>query len=116
MGALSVADVLDRAADLIEPEGAWTQGDIARTAQGQATRPESPDAVCWCAMGALMKVDGGYPYKAIEAVEAIIRKPRGLPPLRRLAWFNDNKRRTQAEVVAKIREAAAVARGESPHV
>ncbi|MFA6031846.1 MAG: hypothetical protein WC889_02965, partial [Myxococcota bacterium] len=59
MSDLSVADVLERAADLIEPEGAWTQGESARDANGKPLKQGSDhNAVCWCVLGAIGKVAG----------------------------------------------------------
>ena len=105
---LSVADALERAADLIEPEGAWTQGALYRDALGEPAGAASGKAVCWCAVGALNEVRGPFS-DAFEAVEALLPKPRTFH-LRPLSDWNDAPGRTQAEVVAKLREAAALAR------
>lgn len=44
------------ARELISDPAKWTTGYYARTANGQCTNSENPDAVCWCAFGALWKV------------------------------------------------------------
>jgi hypothetical protein len=108
MTDLSVADVLDRAADLIEPEGAWSDGDVARDRSGNATYSMDPGAVCWCALGAIWR----------EAEIAGINRYASEIPMAELvggsvAIFNDAPGRTQAEVVAKLREAASLARDTS---
>lgn len=117
--ALSVADVLERAADRVEPEGNWTQGAFSRTASGchngDLVAPRKP--ACWCVLGAIAKEAGHNPVD-----------PWVINPLARDAMnafeitvgtaasdWNDVPERTQAEVVAKLREAAAIARTEARH-
>jgi len=102
MANLTVAEVLDRAADLIEPAGAWTQGKWG-----------SPET-CMCAEGAIFAACEASPMYdrnripgAIGVLTSMLPAiPRGNP----IAFWNDDPERTQAEVVAKLREAAALAR------
>lgn len=105
---LSVADVLERAADLIEPEGAWTQGCGSRDDSGanldDAEPGEGGPAVCFCAAEAIWRVNALY-YGINPAHQFMMRFVGGEIP----KW-NDAPERTQAEVVAKLREAAALAR------
>lgn len=101
--ALSVADILDRAADLIEPEGAWIQGDWALDAEGNAAGYHG--GVCWCADGAILQVAHSIPGGPDEAWEAFTDAV-GVS----LIGFNDAPGRTQAEVVAALRAAAEKAR------
>ena len=110
MSALSVAEVLERAADLIEPEGAWTQGEFALNADGEITGLSEfrGAAVCWCALGAINKASAGD--DSLEDVAELIL--RNLV-VRLVDEWNDAPERTQAEVVAKLREAAALARAET---
>lgn len=105
----NVADVLDAAADLLEPKGAWTQGAFARNADGDFTGLSEfrGPAVCWCIMGATEKVTDD-PRLAGEADRYVARLVPGFS----IEDFNDAPERTQAEVVAKLREAAALARQE----
>lgn len=121
-GGMSVADVLSRAADLIEPEGAWTQGASARTADGEdLPKGVEPGAVCWCILGAIGKIVGhpanrlfGMAERALDEVipsDTIILhvgddEDDELPLA---ASWNDAPERTQSEVVAKLREAATLA-------
>lgn len=106
---MNVADILDKAADLIEPEGAWTQGAFARTADGESCSSGSSDprAVCWCVGGAINRASGQErPTDAHNVFQRLI-------PCGEFEW-NDAPERTQAEVVAKLREAARLAREGSP--
>jgi isopropylmalate/homocitrate/citramalate synthase len=104
---LSVADVLSKAADLIEPEGAWIQGDFAKNAAGEntgLTEFRGP-AVCWCTYGAIEQVTDDE--EVMVAAEVFLAKMlKGTS----IAEWNDARNRTQAEVVAKLREAATLAR------
>lgn len=108
-----IADILDRAADLIEPEGAWVRREYAVTRSGYPISVLSDKACRFCGVGAIMR--------ATETGNArlLLRKIAGLPALLgfgSLSSFydwNDVKSRTQAEVVAALREAAAKARGDT---
>jgi len=113
--AVSVADVLNAAADLIEPEGRWTQGTWARSSVGD-TDPID-DAICWCAYGAIYQVCGR---KWTPEANAGMRLLCGVlrlgatDPMGSIGLWNDKEGRTQAEVVAALREAARPAAGQSP--
>lgn len=107
----SVADVLEEAAGLIEPEGAWTQKHIRLNAEGRYTANGS-EAVCWCVVGATMAVTGIVASMAADRYFAEFLGETGVDAVER---WNDAPERTQAEVVAKLREAAAKARAESAH-
>lgn len=108
--ALTPAEVLRRAADLIEPEGAWTKNANARTGKGgRETPPTASDARCWCVIGAIRRVSG-FPLgsaalaNTLGAVKTSLPHPWDQRPVH--AW-NDSSRRRQAEVVAALRKAAA---------
>jgi hypothetical protein len=105
----SVADVLQRAADLIARPGAWTQGEFARGKTGRPVKTRDC-AVCLCVIGAIDVASGARP--GTEANDDALRV---------LAWevgcslwdiavWNDEPERTQEEVVAKLKEAATLAR------
>lgn len=115
---MDVADILDRAADLIEPEGRWMQRHAGRDAKGRIVDPDRIDAaVCFCAVGAIWKAVGGMTDankrfvidECFPPVHRAIRRERGI------GTWNDHPKRTQAQVVAKLREAAALARKAPPH-
>lgn len=50
-----VVDRLSEARELIADPRHWTSRAAARDAAGLPTFPVSDDAVCWCAMGALVR-------------------------------------------------------------
>lgn len=102
MSALTVAEVLERAADLIEPEGKWTQGELARDENGMSVAPYDGEACCWCASGAIMHYGGSAPKDAWDKLGAVIH--------RMIPNWNDEPARTQSEVVTALRKAAALAR------
>ena len=106
----TIAGVLEKAADLIEPEGAWTRGGT-RVASGYTTWSEDPLAVSFCALSAISRSAGGWTTELAFACRVALRRTIGLKPHEMLGddW-NDAPERTQAEVVAKFREAAAAAR------
>lgn len=101
----SIADALEAAATLIEPEGKWTQGVFARDINGNPVRCEGPDAKCFCAIGALYRVSGSR-YVADPIIDSLGMRTRKAT----FAEWNDDPKRKQAKVVAKLREAAAMAR------
>lgn len=108
-GNNEIADVLERAADKVSPEGTWTQDEFARDETGKPLAGGwSAGAACWCAMGAVEAVLGRKAASAglalyIDFVETAARTPS-------LVAWNDAPGRTQAEVVAALRDAAALAR------
>lgn len=101
-----MGEVLLAAADLIEPEGAWTQGELAHDGDGREADPLGEEATCWCVSGAIMRAQGDR-FLATEKFWPLERLI-GLFPL-----WNDAPERTQSEVVAKLREAAALSSGVS---
>lgn len=108
-----VGDVLDDAANLIEPEGKWTQGCYARDADGNMVLPSDEIAHCFCALGAISRVcedkAGGSYFNLYIRARAIWAAQLDLEPSS-VTTFNDGFGRTQAEVIAKLREAATLAR------
>lgn len=102
-----VSDILERAADLIEPEGRWIQGVFARNAKGEFTGLSEfrGPAVCWCISGATCKES---PEDDGAEADVYLQRFLGAHP----SEWNDAPERTQSEVVAKLREAAAKARSE----
>ena len=43
--------------ELFARDGSWTQGALARDAAGEKCYPADPEAVCWCLVGGVLKVD-----------------------------------------------------------
>jgi hypothetical protein len=108
---MNISDVLDRAADLIEPEGRWVQGPFAADAKGREIferekGPIYPGATCFCIAGAINKVLGRRNRHSRMDVKAVLSSCIGA----NFIDFNEAPGRTQPEVVAKLREAAAKAR------
>ena len=52
----AVFNALKRARELISDRSKWTQGVMARDADGNPVLPEDSSATCWCATGALRAV------------------------------------------------------------
>jgi len=106
----TVADVLDAAADLLTPEGAWVQGKMGRTAKGHTVRvaADIDAAVCYCAAGALWKAAGGEAGGRLVFKAFGVMSNQGRTP--GIGTWNDAPGRTQSEVVAALREAATSAR------
>ena len=67
----SIADELRAARDLIKTPAQWTKEVFARDAKGVPVDSQSPDAVCFCAEGALEHVDAHA--EASEAIEAVVK-------------------------------------------
>lgn len=103
----AISTILFKAADLIEPEGAWTQGPWAADAEGNEVRPRDEAACAFCASGALERIAGGYWDHPLYRAARDVVDP--LTPEDSLVCFNERTSRTQPEVVAKLREAANVA-------
>jgi hypothetical protein len=51
--SIGVAKVLRKARARMERPGTWCREYVALDAAGEPTDPDAPDAVCWCARGAL---------------------------------------------------------------
>lgn len=109
--ALKPSEVLDRAADLIEPRRAWIRGDLARDARGFLRDPLEPEATCWCVAGAIVRAAGDpdmSPYR-----NAIVKRLEALVSPGALIWkWNDDEKRRKPQVVSALRKAAELARSE----
>ena len=53
------SELLIKAKAVIADPKHWTQDVYAKDAEGRATKTLSPDAACWCSLGALEKVAPG---------------------------------------------------------
>ena len=99
------ATALRAAADLIEPEGAWFQGEYALDAWSYPCSPLDEDAVCWCAMGAIRRVLSA-PDDNVDVMfllmDALLRDFGSQD----IDVWNDAPGRTQGEVVAYLRKVA----------
>lgn len=100
----TVPEVLRAAADLIEPEGRWTQRELARRANGRSTNPNSLEAVCWCSAGALQRIIGSTADPYHEAINWLREAIADVVTI-----FNDAPGRASHEVIAALRQAADLA-------
>lgn len=91
----AVADKLREAKALIER--GWTQGVSMRDAKGAVCLP--PEAVCWCAYGAMTATDAPIP--AYDILDEVMDGE--------MVTFNDKRGRTQAEVLAAFDKAIELA-------
>lgn len=97
----SVADILEKAAKLIERRG-WTQGAYDRSSQ---------HGVSYCALGACFAARSNADVGAInDRLAQAVAAALGFQDPGEVARWNDAPERTQPEVVVKLREAAATAR------
>lgn len=100
----TVADTLDAAADLLSKPGVWRQDIFYR------------EGDCFCLIGAVREAAGLHSASDVEngpLGDAIRDVLVGVDDEYNLIYeWNDADGRTQDEVVAKLREAAAKARGE----
>lgn len=120
------SEVLAKAADLIEPEGAWTQfvaasdapifnkDDVPTDEDGDEIEMDerAPEACCWCATGAIWRSAPGGLNVSPGDVRAIAAGYAKRVVCDNVPDWNDAPGRTQAEVVAALRAASEIARSE----
>jgi hypothetical protein len=87
--------VIDRALRLIRDKRNWTRNVVTRRSNGIRCRPGDPDAIRYCAFGALVRaaIDVGSDADAklaLTAERAVIRA-NGWNPRTRLAAINDRR-------------------------
>lgn len=100
-----IANVVLRAADLLDGPGRWVQGAYAKTDDVLHWMRPTNDADCLCLVGALF-VAAGWPgamgvFERGPVCKAVARHLGILPE--NLTNWNDVKARTQDEVVATLR-------------
>lgn len=98
---VTTRDVLLKAVQILEPEGAWCQDAWARNAEGAYVTWNDPSAVARCCEAAILQASeelNSTVFPAEEAVQKVIG--------RHILPWNDNPTRTQAEVVSALRAAA----------
>jgi len=88
-------------------EFGWTQGTRARNVHEVPVIPESPDAVCWCASGAIDGLDAAIHHHKIGALIAL---ERTLGKYSLLTGYNDDPRRTKKDVLNLFDKAITAAR------
>lgn len=105
------SELLHAAGDLVARPGGWTQGSYARDKNGNTsveyyTGSQEEASVCWCAKGAILRIASEH-FACTNAAEWYIRQILGFSNL--IAW-NDEKGRTQEEVVTLFRKAEQLAK------
>lgn len=91
---MKVSEILSKAADLIEPEGKWTKM-FYETHDGR-----------FCAYGAIDYVC----HSEYQSVRRAAERLRDVIGSTHIAPWNDAPERTQAEVVAALRQASTLAK------
>lgn len=116
---MDASETLSRAADLLEKPGAWMQGDFWRLADGVTYEKavdygvvEDAEPVCFCAYGAISYARGIIDCNQDDtmAIEPFLGAAIGDMTPFALSTWNDAPERTQAEVVAALRQAADLAK------
>lgn len=95
-GALTAMELL------LTPTGRWIKGEEARSTNGRTTPPTSPTAVQFCLLGAVKRIDGKYESQVVKALRGALPKNYSHIPS-----FNDDVKRTHAQVIALIKRAKA---------
>lgn len=98
---MTPVEILKAARELIAKPERWTRGCGARDASGEDVEARSDAAICWCAIGAIVRVSDDNPVPA----EMLLR--RVLPDGGFISSFNDSH--DHAEVVALFDRAIASA-------
>jgi hypothetical protein len=111
-----VLEILKMGKQILTPEDHWTQGSLALSDDlFVETQPHSPDAVCWCLVGAIQKagyvIDDTPSNMATCTALMLLDDLSGIPHTkagenRRCAEFNDTH--THGEVLALIDKAIEV--------
>jgi hypothetical protein len=102
-------EILRRAADIIEAQpNAWTQGAPARNEQGLKVNPNHPTAICFCSIGAIQRAVINTPCAPWSKAEELLANSLSHTPgvMVKIVKWNDESRRTAAEVAAQMRKAA----------
>jgi len=87
-------------------ERGWTQGELARDKQGNAVRPEDPNAVCWCVEGAIKAAGCNEKWRQIKEV---LKEHGSFPAYR----WNDDSDRTKEEVLEMLDKCATYLRNQT---
>lgn len=104
---MKASEILRKAADRLEPEGRWCQGELAMDSKGRGLmNAKNADACRWC-MGGAMIAEGSS--MGLCAEDEYLDRAIGCEHY--VDW-NDDPARTQPEVVAALRKAAELAEAE----
>jgi hypothetical protein len=99
----AVADKLREAKALVAK--GWTRGDWAKDAQGEPVFEREPEAVCWCASGALFAAsEAGFASAGV--LHDVFSQANEIETI---SVWNDAPERTQSEVLAAFDKAIELA-------
>ena len=96
-----MALVLDEAVRVLKPRGAWAKGGLAFDVDHRTVSPSSPNATCWCAIGALMKAQDNLK-KEIDTAFAATNLVTAIEHSRKMTLldsWNDMKSRRKKDVI-----------------
>ncbi len=100
--------VLEAARATITPPGAWTQKASARNAKGNSVTPTNKNAVCFCLLGAIDRIQAESELRCSATTLLRDLVPPGFG--RMLADYNDAS--THAEVLSLFDKAIATLKKE----
>jgi hypothetical protein len=117
---MTPSDILKKTKELISDPAHWTQGSFSKNAIGEQDSTYSETAVCWCAVGAMMKVTQDLPYDEHHKAFMVLTNatpPEGHERSKQTGWgaavsYNDDPKRTHEEVMAWFDLAIAAAEKE----
>jgi hypothetical protein len=111
-------EIAKKALEILENPATRTTVRLARAANGEPVDPLSPDAVCWCGIGALIKA-GAQPgarecageenyYESPEVLELAAMLPKHPGDGRELSTrvWRDNDNNDAREIIARLRQIA----------
>lgn len=103
-------DILKTARQLLAEKG-WTQFSYARDANSNMCDPTSPNAACYCSLGALQAAARvpEHECRTPELEEALTLLYSGLPSHESVVHFNDSVLRKREEVLELFSKAIAKA-------
>ena len=114
----SAIKILERATEILEPRGAWTQGSFALSREKTSVPSDSPRAVCFCALGAIQRARFDLGFHADYAAEVTYDTNPAIEALcqviddRDIDEWNDISSRRKGEVIAKMHEAISILKGD----
>lgn len=66
---MTTLETLKAARKLITPPRKWTKGSMAKAADRRKVNAGSPRAVCWCSIGAILRVNPTNWYGALNVLQ-----------------------------------------------
>lgn len=103
-------DCLKNVRVLLTPPSAWQKCCYATSAEGFDVAPESPDAVCFCLVGAIRRVCPSADFTVLQCLMETASKSLGLLPAPPDGWtlpftitrWNDAPSRTHEQVLKTL--------------